>query len=339
MAIYIVFYLLIFALSFKIKKDKFTFCDFVILLILILFSGLRSAGIDYFLYQKIFDNLTIVSRTGTGFRYLMYFFKNVLNLNYQSLIFFVSFLTNIIFYFYFKKNSQKPGLSLLIYISAGFYTTSFNMFRQTLSMGFVLLGSECFKNKKYLLSLIVYFFAFSIHSSSIIAIISYIILFLTRKRKIKFKYLVFISVIILIFYDKYFYSFLSLFESMSVYRNYDSTPGIGTFLNVLVYLLISIFLIIPKYKNSEKCNDYYTYNLFLIGLSVVLLELKNFLFFRIAFYFTILTPIVLTDFYIEHNFNKRKIESLIYYICLFIYFLVYVNSFDGVVPYNFFFNV
>ena len=69
----------------------------------------------------------------------------------------------------------------------------------------------------------------------------------------------------------------------------------------------------------------------------MVLEFKNFLFFRIAFYFTIISTIMLPSFYIQHNLKNRKIESLLFYLCLFVYYLVYISSFDGVLPYKVFF--
>ena len=96
MIIYIVFYIVVFLLSFKISKEKFNIYDVVLLTIIILFSGLRSAGLDYFLYKNIFNsNFLLESRTGIGFSYLMYIVKEIFNWKYQGLIFIISLLTNI----------------------------------------------------------------------------------------------------------------------------------------------------------------------------------------------------------------------------------------------------
>lgn len=337
MVAYIIFYMIVLVLTSKIKKDKFSIYDVILLTVLILFSGLRCVGLDYKLYSYNFNNLvSLESRTGIGFSYIMYLFKYVMKLDYQSLIFTISMITNINFYYFFKKKSENPAMAILVYISLGFYTTSFNMFRQSLSISMVLIGSLLFDNKKYVKSVLVYTAAFLIHSSSLIAIVTYTVMKLFRTKKIKFKYVFALSTIAILLYDKFFYTVITLINGYSMYSTYDTTPGIGTYINVFCYLFFAIFFFIPIHNKKEE-NDNYIYNLFLIGLGIMLIEVKNFLFFRIAFYFTILSPLILTTMYNEHNFKNRKLEKLMYYSCLFVYFLVYIYSFDGVVPYNMFF--
>ena len=335
MLTFVLLYFVVFILSFKIKKDKFTIFDFLLLIILILFSGLRGVGIDYELYERIYNNpFQLESRTGIGFTYLMYLYKYILHLDYQFLIFTISIITISSIYYFLKKNSERPGLSILIYISLGFYTTSFNMFRQSLSIAMVLLGSHFLNKKKNIRMLLCYFVAFFTHSSSLIAILAYS--FVKKIGKLKFNYMLPFSILGLLLYDKFFMTLISLFDSYSMYSSYDAVPGIGTYINVSLYLLFTLFLLIPKYKNGCYSNYQY-YNLFLIGVCIMILEYKNYLFFRIAFYFIIISTLMLTTFYIEHKFNNKKIESLLFYLCLFVYFLIYINSFDGVLPYKTFF--
>lgn len=339
MLVYIFLFINLFLLSFKIKVNKFTIYDFIFLAIIILFSGLRSVGLDYDLYKIIFNsNFSLESRTGFGFNYLMYTFKYKFHFNYQILIFTISFLTNSLMYYFIKKNSRQPGLSLLIYVSLGFYTTSFNMFRQSLSIMFILLAYEMWDQKRYVKVVLGYLLAFVLHSSSLIAIIVYSITNFFKHKRFKLRYLMLFSLLGIVFYEKLFYIVINSLEGYKIYNSYDSLPGIGTYINVLSYFLITILLIVPKYRvYMSRKENYKMYNLFLVGISIMLLEVKNFLFFRIAFYFTILTPIILTELYEEYRVRDRRIEILVFYLCLFIYFLVYVSSFDGVLPYKLFF--
>ncbi len=337
MIAFIIFYLIVFILSFKIKKDKFTIFDIILLIMLILFSGLRGVGIDYKLYEFIFNHpFQLESRTGIGYTYLMYIYKYVLHFNYQTLIFTISTVTVSSIYYFLKKNSERPGLAILVYVSLGFYTTSFNMFRQSLSVAMVLLGSHFLNRNKKIKMFICYVGAFFIHSSSLIAIIGYILTKIVSSVKFKLKYMLPFSIVALLFYDKLFYFLINMSDNYSMYSSYDANPGIGTYINVILYLLFTIFLLIPKYRNAGT-NNFQYYNLFLLGICIMVLEFKNYLFFRIAFYFTIISTIMLPSFYIQHNLKNRKIESLLFYLCLFVYYLVYISSFDGVLPYKVFF--
>lgn len=337
MIIYALLFMMVFLLSFKIQKEKYNLYDFLMIITLVIFSGIRSVGVDYHLYKRIYySNFSLESRTGIGFNQIMNFVKNTLHLDYQYLIFGISLITIVCIYHYIKKKSKRPGTAVLVFLALGFYTTSFNMFRQSLSISLVLMGTLLFDKNKKVLSTIPFTIAFLVHSSSIIAIMGYMLMiFFGNKKKIKFRYIVLIALILLLLYDNFYLKTLSLLEGYSLYSTYDTVPGIGTILNVLLYLIFTILFVIPKYKVDNK-DDGLVYNLFLIGVGIMILEFKNFLFFRIAMYFTILAPIILTKFYVEHGFTKRKMESLIFYISLFIYYMVYVYSFDGVLPYNVF---
>lgn len=94
--------------------------------------------------------------------------------------------------------------------------------------------------------------------------------------------------------------------------------------------------------NKKKIIDFEQSNTFLnlltIGIAIMILELKNFLFFRFAFYFTFFISIIFVDYYESCNLKKNKFLNLAFYLCMFIYFLVYINNFDGVVPYNWIFG-
>ena len=222
---FIIVYIMIFILSFKIKKDKFDVYDYITLLILILFSGLRTVGVDYHLYSKIYSkDITLESRTGIGYSYLMFFWKYILNFEYQSLIFFVSFITIISIYFFLKKNSERPGMSILTYISLGFYSTSFNMFRQSCSIALILLGSHFFKKRKKVSGIILYIFAFLLHSSSIIAIICYIMADKFKNIKLKFRFVFPMAVIATLLYDWLFKIVISMFDGYAMYANYEAKP-------------------------------------------------------------------------------------------------------------------
>ena len=83
-------------------------------------------------------------------------------------------------------------------------------------------------------------------------------------------------------------------------------------------------------------NKYFNY--FAIAIIISSFQLKNYLFMRIVVYFSIFMPLLIAEFYEKLNINNNKIISFLLYITIFVYFLIYTNSFGGVVPYHFFFN-
>lgn len=338
---YIIFYFLVFLLSFKIKKNKISIFDFLLICILILFSALRvGIGTDYKMYYVIFKNFITVSqsatsRTGVGYSVLMYLFKNILHLNYQFLIAFAACVTILCLYYYFKKNSDNPGKSILLYVSIGLYVSAFNGFRQNMSIAIALVGLTLFQNNKKIPSIFLLIIASLLHSSTLILILCYY-LFVYKKITIK-PYIVFvISIFLYLSYNFVFPILISKFAAYSGYieTNFNTTPGIGTFIIVLAYSFL-YFIYFQKRKNdfSEKENLYL--NVFGVAIMAMSLQLHNWLFSRILDIFIPFIPILLAKAYtIECGKKSGKIFSLIFHVLCFIYFCVYVYSFGEVVPYS-----
>ena len=180
--------------------------------------------------------------------------------------------------------------------------------------------------------------AFLIHSISIIPIIVYYVLYKSRKIEIKPMYVVIISILCFALYNQIFSFFINISDSYSGYATYDSTPGIGTYLTVLVYYFIYFFFLAKNKKKFDDNTALY-FNLASIGVCFMSLQLHNWLFNRIVETFTIFMPIVLSEYYDHIKTDNKKIVSLVFHILLFIYFLVYINSFGEVVPYQTIFNI
>lgn len=338
---YVLVYFIVGLFSKKIKKDKWSIFDFLILIILIAFAGFRfGIGTDYSLYEIIYKNSynlssSVTNRTGYGFSIICNYF-NTIGISYKTFIFLCSFITVLAFYLFFKKNSNNPGLSILLYLSLGFYTSSFNGFRQMLSIAFLLIGVLLMQKNKKFLSVISYLISFSIHSSSLLAIIIYNIFLKFKAIKVDFKKVFPLFFLVFLLYNSLFYKIIVMFSDYSIYLDYESTAGIGTYLIVFTYIFVFTMFIYPNRKeiSSANKNGYFFINLLTIGICIMLIQLRSWLFARLAIYFTIFAPINLAEYYQLKNIKHQKINSLIFYVAIFIYYLVYVYSFGGVYPYN-----
>lgn len=339
---YIIIYLLLFLLSFKVKKDKWNYIDYIFLIIMICFSGFRyGIGSDYHLYRRIYEfsayNLsrTPTNRTGIGFSYLCYFF-NKIGFSYQFFVFFISAITIICFYIFIKKKATTPGRAILAFISLGFYTSTFNTFRQMLSVGILLMAFIAFQNKKKIASLLLATCSFFFHSSSLYGILLYLIIYKFKDKKINFMIVYPIAIVISLFYEQIFSRIMVYFEQYSSYLTYESTHGIGTYLMVFFYLSITLFIILYNRKRilAVNKNNNYMINLLIVGDIIMLFQLKNWLFARLAVYSTIFVPILLSEYYDTVKLEKKKGLSMLFYLVLLGYFIMYTMSFGGVVPYN-----
>lgn len=337
---YVIVYIIIFLLSFKIRKNKFTIFDVLALLTLIFFSATRyGIGTDYKLYSTIYQRATDIqtlgtSRTGIGFSYLLLFFKNCLSLDYQYLIAFCSIVTISAFYYFIKKNSENPGRALLIYLAIGLYASSFNGFRQNMSISLALVGLTLLKENKKVFSIIFLMISVLFHNSSIALIILYYIIVI-KKIEIKPKYILIISIILFLSYSILFPKIIGILNSYSDYiqTDFSSVPGLGTYLMVMVYYVIYFILLSPKQKYFNETERKYI-SLFSITICIMSLQLHNWLFNRISDIFIVFMPIILSKYYDLISNKNKKTFSFIFHVCCFIYYLVYIYSFGEVNPYQ-----
>ena len=131
---------------------------------------------------------------------------------------------------------------------------------------------------------------------------------------------------------------LSNINAFSIYETKEYLPGLGTYINILVYfILYGIFIhsMKNKYDHTDEKNIYF--NITTIGMGLILLESRSYLFVKIANTFLIYFTILIADAYEIYGFSKKRLKSLIFYLCLFMYIIIYIISFDVVVPYKMFF--
>lgn len=334
MIIYTVFFLIIFLLSVKIKSQKYTIFDFFMLTALICFSGFRTVGTDYLLYSNIYDYITIYNpfiRSGQLFGKLFIYFYNA-NFSYQTLIFMISTITNLFIYFLIKRYSKKPGIAIILYVGLGFYPYTFNAFRQSLSISVALMSMHYLYNKKYIKSFIFCVIALFSHNTSLILIAVFSIFIKFPKLNIKANWMLMISLVLFLFYDKFFNIIVTKFNFLSIYQfnQEEYKGGIGTMINVAIYLCLFFTLL---RINKSNINSFWM-KIFCLGTLINMFSIKNWLFNRIALDFLFITPILLSNLFYEKNLIKHKIITSMYYILPYIYYLMYIYSYGGIYPYH-----
>ena len=344
---YLIIYFIVLLASNKIQSKKWTKLDFLILLLLICMAGFRfMIGTDYDLYSRMFEQLSLAtvndSRTGLGYNLIALQFKNF-GFNFQSFIFICALITNTFVYIFLKNNSKKPGLSLLMYLAFGFYTFSFNGFRQALSMSFFLFGYTNRKKNHFILMGISYLTSFFIHSISGLGIIIIIALDLLPNIQIYFKKILPYIVFVYIFFDKIFLAIISNSSGYSYYQDSSEEymAGIGTMLRVLQYLAI-YFLVFYTYSRQKKTIEQETTNndlkLAKIGTLIMIFSLKNWLIYRLSLQFLIFNCLHIVKIYEIKIINVKKIQNLLFHTMLLIIYILNIISFDGVFPYQSIFN-
>ena len=344
---YIFFIAIILILIFLIEKYKDNkWIKAGLIATLILFSGLRYAvGSDYIMYENMYfkfgTGTEFQLRTGFGFYILCKLFLLIFPYHFVPLMFFLSVVTVYCIYRFSEKNSVNLGLSILLFVCLGFYTMSFNIFRQMLSTALVLYSYNFLKDKKHVRYILLSICAVAIHNISIIAVIA--ILFFTKIFHKKFNsiFLFICGIVGIVLYNVIYSFIVTHIKALNIYISDDSfQPGIGTFLQVLIY---GVFFIVVNLKSKdlvEKNKENLVFiNIFSCSYVFMMLAVRNILFMRVANYLNIFIILLLPELYEIYKIKDKKVLNILMYVALIIYFLVYINSFGSVVPYYSVFNL
>lgn len=336
-------YLLI-LLPYKLDRLK----AFFIFLLLLIISGFRAQteGVDLPNYLYSFQNYDLYENNTSiepGYK----FFNSVIGSYFKSdflYILFTSMLVIVPLYYFLIKESRNISLSLFLWVILAYYTESFNIIRQSISISFLLCAFYNFeaKNRKYgaLFSIL----AFSFHYSSIFTLPIYL---LCKKISIKpgFTLIAITSSIVIGLSGilklniielnlSPILSYIGQYE-MKAYRFFND-PNMydrGLLGFIFIYIPSSIYTIIVAY--FDKRNSVY------LKMLIVATFSQNLLYYigvidRIVLYTLVLQIVVFVNLY-EENRKKLAIPMgvfVFYYFMLVLY--RYTNhNLSGVYPYEF----
>lgn len=315
--------------SYKAEKTGF-WLSIGVLMFLAAFRA-SSVGNDTEEYLRIFEE-TISSGIYESRYEIGYLWFNKL-LGYISLDSQIVLIASSIFIFYsfgrfIWKYSHMPWLSLFLFFTYGFFSSSVNIVRQSLAMAILLFSYDYLlqgKNFKFVLSVL---FASLFHTTAFLFISCYI----CRKLHITLKLvIIFVGMSILL---SCLFSVLldSLFEVLTEYEHYKDGKYSGeTRLASILYIAISSLIFVfswcilkqkklqIKFSNFQfLCNNCMLITV-LIAVACYIVSLKLNLLDRIAIYFNMIS-IVLWPNAICRLTNRNRI---LFISCTVLFFFVY----------------
>jgi len=306
--------------------------------VLSIFSSLRSnsVGADSKNYTRDFVNQLDVTYydfsegNEIGFQLLHYFILSFTK-NYFWLFFISSIIVLYCYLSIFKKYSKDYFLSIVIFITFGFYTFYFNGLRQGLAMAIAVLATPYLIEKKLFKFLVIIFMASLFHRSALVLILFYFIVHL--RIKIEYKML-------LIFIGSLGLSGLVVQYLSTINEKYETYSQVseksGGYLTLSVYFLIGCFIYWWIKENTKesiafiKLSEFYLYGIiFLIPVAMLGANASGPQ--RLLFYFAwsiiILLPIILV------KINNKVIYNLFILLCV-IYFYLTTSRFSLLTPYS-----
>lgn len=353
MYIYIIMVIisLLFAYLAEKNKMKKIFNVYKILSIIpfVVVSAIRfDVGTDYmYRYAPDFEMIRLggqVKNLEIGFKIIIHICIFIFN-NYESLFAITTLITipiimNIIF-----KYSKKITLSIFLFFAGCYFFHSLNALRQYIAISIMLLAYKNILDNSYKKFIILFLLAFFIHYTSIVCIIA---IFL-RKKIITTPIVVAILVSIILVLANPLNELVDLLIANSYYSIYtDSIYNTSDLNNSALVLNIIVYILLYSGAKKQKIEEVNKMTFFInmqgMALIFVTMGAITSLFFRIAFYFSILQiisiPYVLYNTVTTKETKWKKIYLLII-ILLFLANITYnnvINNVDGVLPYKTIFN-
>jgi hypothetical protein len=337
---------------------------YLFMLMYTLVIGLRyKVGRDYDGYTGWFKEL---SRSGHfpvdndfGFIWLNQFLVEF-GFESYSLFIIIAFLQIFFLLLFLKRISFLRCWYFFFFFTSLLFFVSMNVMRQTLSYIIFMYCLQLFYEKKYIKTLFLGIFAFSMHKTVILIFILLPILKFEWFKNVKLQILVlFLSVFIFPSFFSIVLYYVSPFVDLLGYNYYlenldymkeitdDNKGGNGT--SIVLFFFIDLLIILFYKKLNERFGSYNFipfYNLFFVGVILSRIFEDIFILARIADYFIHFRVVILSFlmFYIfnvlKYPFN-RIIKPLAIAICLamllFYYKAIYSNA-ANIAPIQFIFN-
>ena len=332
-------YSLIYNIRKKDNKIKMIFITISILQ-LILLQALKDINIGSdmgFYWQYVKEQLYVsfqdldFSRFEIGFKILTKIITMV-TLNQQNNLFIISFIATTSIGVVAYKYSKMPFLTILLYLSFGFYNFNFSGLRQAMAFGVVMFSYKYIQEKKLLKYIITMLLAISFHTSAIVFLPAYFLknINLTKQRVLL---IALIDVIVFIF-KKQIFNIISLF----IYDNYTivETNSYTWMLMCLSIVAICLLFYNATVRKNENAKSLYIY--VIIGASLMLFApiANNIL--RIANYYLMFMILLIPE--VMETMKNDKNKYLINFLVVAIAILIYLDLLNGdafnIVPYKFF---
>jgi len=321
------------------NSKKRTIFTFLCLAVLSIIGGMRadSVGIDTKSYAGIYERFSYgmsvseVRAFATTIEYgYLYFAKAIVSIC-KSRFFFFGCNGLIIYYCYLtyaKKNSKDYLTSVLIFISL-YYTSTFNVMRQYISLGVMLLALQAIKDKRLLLMSVFIAISILIHHSSIIFLPGILLYFIPNKSRNILKIeLIGILILMIIRIPSVFNKLLVVFRYNRLLNGVHFVESDSNGIMALVYLTIVGVGLFLAWNERYHGDEEFAFNLIntSIGAGFALLAVKNEMFARAgAGYLSF--SILLIPAIIDKLFNRKKDKEFVNIVlALLLGCAMYVNA-------------
>mgnify|MGYP000412456221 CR=1 FL=1 len=305
-----------------IRPSKFP--TFIVAAAIVLCSGLRNNIGDtvFYMHAYIVDDFSwaaIAQNKDIGFGILQKTLQGF-SKDPQILIVVTALITNVVIVSVLYKYARLFDLAIYIYITSGAFIVSMNGVRQYLTAAVIFAATKYILDGSWKRYIAVVLFAALFHQSALIMIPIYFIV--RRKAWTLPTFLMLgLAVIIVLGFNQFSEILFSAIKDTQ-YGEYQSFSEGGA--NVYRVAFYALPLIIA-FLGREKLRVLFPkidimVNLSLIGLVLMIISTQNWIFARLAIYFT-LYQIILTAWIVKSF--RQKDQKLVYFMILIIYLIFF----------------
>lgn len=314
---------------------------YILLIILILFAGLRDmiGGFDVYIYGQFYEMdyrlILLYPHFEPGFRLLAVICKLIIDK--REFFFFITAMFTLYMHFrVIKKNSNLLFFAIFIYFCK-FYLFTFVYLRQGLAMGLLWFALPYILNKKYLKASLLFGLAFLFHKSSLIFLP---MLFISNRRFNSIQLTAGILAFVIIFASPLGQMVSRLVADASENSKLNVYAEKHTAINVFyvgeLLLFTSLAFIFKKYFYQYK-ETMLIFNGFIFYILMSIVGLTNASFVRLAWYFFIFVVLAIPYMYsfLQDEKLKKVFKSFVfvYYAAIFFRLLLVFDNGD-LMPYK-----
>lgn len=273
----------------------------------------------YSLFGISFSSAIKIYSIEYGFAYLLKFLNYISN-NVRLLFIIEAVLVGISYGYLFYKKSSNLLITILAYLSFGFFAFQLTGIRQSISLAITLFSFEYIEKRKFLNFLCIIVFASLFHASALFFIPAYFVGQMNNSSRSR-NIILLIGILITINLD--FFTSIAI-NTSERYANYGIESTGNGLIFFLVILVITIYLEIYKKKILKIKPEYKVYyNINYISCILWLERLITRTAERVSFYYLPATIICLSAIALstkdKENANFIQIIVVILLFVLFIY--------------------
>lgn len=333
----------IWTLGFKIfnktSSQKLMNILFIQLLLLLVLRD-YSVGSDTAAYISLFERINLypffnfdISRHEAGY-ILLNKIIGLFTQNKQIFISVMAFFPLMLFFRFIKKESKIKWLSVVLFITLGFYTNTFNWFRQIIAMALIVNSIEYVKTNQFKKFIGITIIASLFHFTAL----AFIPIYFIRNIRINIK-----TITIYAFMGVFIFFFsrpiINIVASLFATYEYTLDSGGGTTFLLILIMILFFSLFFKKNILSVSPEQQVYYHILFFAILFQLLALEFGLVTRVVRYFSIFLIVFIpnTIYYFRDKYITILGLSLVCVLTLLIYYNSLLNDISSITPYKFFF--